>query len=122
MTIDQEIKEKELAIFVKRNQDGAIVAVSREILESGWEEIPDDAPELAAFAGTIAAGQNELSSTDLGLVRVLEDTIDLLIERGVIRFTDFPEAAQAKLLERRSLRASLRRLDLLEDEGGSEIL
>lgn len=111
-----------MAAFVKRDQDGAIVAVSRLELEGDWEKVPDDAPELTAFTGTIATGHNDLSLTDLGLVRVLEDTIDLLIERGVLRFTDFPEAAQAKLLERRSMRASLSRLDLLKAEDEEEII
>lgn len=109
-------------IFVKRDQDGAIVAVSRQQLGSDWESLAEDAQELAAFTGAIDAGQNGLASTDLGLVRVLEDTIDLLISRGVIRFTDFPAAAQAKLLERRSLRASMERLDLLKEEGEDEII
>ncbi|EKD97704.1 MAG: hypothetical protein ACD_23C00767G0001, partial [uncultured bacterium] len=33
-----------------------------------------------------------LSQTDTSLVRVLEDLIDVLITRGVIQFTDLPEA------------------------------
>ena len=108
--------------FVKRDPDGSVVAVSRWQLTTEWEEISDQAAELTAFGGTIAAGQKGLASTDLGLVRVLEDTIDLLIERGVLRFTDFPEAAQAKLLERRSMRASLRKLDLLKEEGEEDLI
>lgn len=48
-----------------------------------------------------------LNQTDVGLVRVLEDLIDALITRGVIQFTDLPQAAQAKLLERRQSRANL---------------
>jgi hypothetical protein len=47
------------------------------------------------------------------LVRVLEDLIDLLITRDVIRFTDLPLPAQEKLMERRSMRQSLGALDLL---------
>ena len=55
-----------------------------------------------------------LSESDVGLARVLEDVIDVLITRGVIQFTDLPEAAQAKLLERRETRANLsNRLQLL---------
>ena len=34
----------------------------------------------------------------------------------MIRFTDLPEAAQEKLMTRRSLRASLRELKLLDDD------
>jgi hypothetical protein len=42
--------------------------------------------------------------SDLGLARVLEDLIDLLIEKGTFMFTDLPPAAQQKLLSRRGLR------------------
>jgi hypothetical protein len=35
----------------------------------------------------------------------------------VIRFTDLPQPAQTKLLERRSVRASMRQLNLLDDQG-----
>lgn len=60
-----------------------------------------------------------LSDTDAGLARVTEDLIDILINRGLIQFTDFPPAAQAKLLERRQTRATLsRRLKLLDDDTG----
>ncbi len=57
---------------------------------------------------------NRLSQTDAELARVLEDLIDLLITRGLIQFTDLPEAAQAKLMERRQTRSTLpHRLQLL---------
>jgi hypothetical protein len=68
---------------------------------------------------------NALSQTDTSLVRVLEDLIDVLITRGVIQFTDLPEAAQAKLLERRETRASLiNPLQLLpaDDDSDNDLL
>lgn len=108
--------------FSKRVQDGPIASSSPERLEDAREPLADDVPEPAAMPSTVGTGQNELSATDLGLIRVLEDVIDLLIERGVIRFTDLPAAAQTKLLERRSMRASLQKLDLLGDEEGNGII
>jgi hypothetical protein len=64
-----------------------------------------------------------LSQTDTSLVRVLEDLIDVLINRGVIQFTDLPEAAQAKLLERRETRASLNdRLQLLPTDPNDDLV
>ena len=73
-------------------------------------------PQSPADAGQ-TAGQQTLAGTDAGLARVTEDLIDILIHRGVIQFTDFPPAAQAKLLERRQTRATLsRRLQLLDDD------
>jgi hypothetical protein len=66
---------------------------------------------------------NPLSSSDAGLARVTEDLIDLLIVRGVIRFTDLPLAAQNKLLERKETRARLSNsLDLLGDDSGNETI
>lgn len=61
-------------------------------------------------------GRQALAESDAGLARVMEDLIDVLITRGVIHFTDLPEAAQSKLLQRRQKRSTLsRRLSLLED-------
>jgi len=66
---------------------------------------------------------NALSQSDTSLVRVLEDLIDVLINRGVIQFTDLPEAAQAKLLERRETRANLsRRLQLLPTDADNDLM
>ena len=66
---------------------------------------------------------NALSQSDTSLVRVLEDLIDVLITRGVIQFTDLPEAAQAKLLERRETRASLsNRLQLLPTDPNDDLV
>ncbi|MDP3037811.1 MAG: hypothetical protein Q8N07_08770 [Rhodocyclaceae bacterium] len=52
-----------------------------------------------------------LAVSDQVMVRVLEDLIETLIHKDLIRFTDLPEAAQAKLLERRTLRRSVNALD-----------
>jgi len=72
-----------------------------------------DSPRQEADAASPASGQDDqlvasLTQSDLALVRVLEDLIDTLIERGVMQFTDLPEAAQSKLLDRRESRAALR--------------
>ena len=62
----------------------------------------------------------ELLQSDTDMVRVLEDLIDVLIDQGVIKFTDLPKPAQAKLLQRKESRANLaNRLDLIgDDEAG----
>lgn len=72
---------------------------------------PANTPDAARSA-------DALSQSDASLARVLEDLIDVLISRGVVQFTDLPDAAQAKLLERRQNRATMsNRLDLLPEEG-----
>jgi hypothetical protein len=49
--------------------------------------------------------QDFLRQLDVDLVRVLEDVVDLLVARGVFRFTDLPESAQQKLMFRKNLRS-----------------
>ena len=107
-------------VFVKRDSNSRVISVSLVETAEQRESLPLDAPELVAFTSILAGGQEKLATTDLDLVRVLEDLIDLLFKGDVIRFTDFPEAAQEKLLARRSMRSSLHSLKLLdeEEEGG----
>jgi len=82
--------------------------------------LPDEDPVPPQQADQ--KGQRELADSDSGLARVTEDLIDILILRGLIQFTDFPPAAQAKLLSRRQTRATLSRRLRLLDEHGDETL
>ncbi|MNL40461.1 hypothetical protein D3C87_1628100 [compost metagenome] len=54
------------------------------------------------------------------MIRVLDDLIQVLTQKGVIRVTDLPPAAQAKLMDRTQAREALGGLSHLidEDEGG----
>lgn len=102
-------------VFVKRNSQGQVVSVSLEADAEHTEAATSGDPAVAGFARTVM-GEDPLADSDLRLVRVLEDVIDLLIHRDVIRFTDLPQAAQAKLMERRSMRQSRGALDLLDGD------
>lgn len=117
------------ALWCRRNPEGGIVALSRQTLSAqelqadGWVEVHPNDPGVQAFLRDASSQANPLSQTDVSLVRVLEDLIDVLISRGVIQFTDLPDPAQAKLLERREARAYLaNRLDLLPDDNDSGFL
>jgi hypothetical protein len=92
--------------FVQRDEIGQIIAVFAVPAE-GLEEVSGDDPFLEDFlmqGDEEAQQRRNLIESDLGLARVLEDLIDLLIEKGAFRFTDLPDAAQNKLLSRRGLR------------------
>ena len=98
--------------YVKRDEQSRIITVNLEPGE-GMEELPSHSPELLEFMRNVGLEQGTLQESDMRLVRVLEDLIDLLIDRDVIRFTDLPLPAQEKLMERRSLRQTLGALHLL---------
>lgn len=109
-------------IYVKRDSRGRIIALGGESFvipepERGdWHPAVGDEPDVVAFTHEISRAVNPLQSTDMGLVRVLEDLVELLVERSVIRFTDLPSAAQAKLLERRGTREAMHRSSLLDED------
>ena len=69
--------------------------------------------DLAALAGA-----DGFAHLDADLIRVIEDVVDVLIDRGLLRLTDLPLDAQRKLLARKGARARLREgLDLLSPNG-----
>jgi len=113
-------------LLCRRDAEGRVVALTRqplsqdEVRAGGWAPAEAGDPAVDHFLRDVASETNPLSLTDAGMGRVTEDLIDVLIDRGVIQFTDLPAPAQAKLLQRRQTRAQLsHRLDLLA-EGGDE--
>ena len=100
--------------YVKRDEQGRVVAISLEASDGFSEELDAGSAELAAFA---AAPTSSLEETDQDFVRVLEDVVQLLIDKGIILFTDLPQSAQDKILRRQQLRSRLgERLDLIGDD------
>lgn len=110
-------------MFVKRDEQGAIVMVSREASPECREHVAPDSPELSAFLGREAAPAElqELQQSDLEFVRVLEDVIEILMDKGVISFTDFPDAARDKLMARQSMRRRVNSVGLLGDDDSDVI-
>lgn len=99
--------------YAMRNASGEIVALFAQASDNATEFVDVNLPEVRAFVGlskstTIGPEIIEhLSSSDMHMVRVLEDLLEVLIANKVILFTDLPTAAQVKLLERRSARSKL---------------
>lgn len=103
-------------MYIKRNNSGDIIALSKDSAEGFHESIASDSPELLQFIQSEkSAEQLALEQSDQTMARVLEDVVNLLVEQGVIRFTDLPEAAQNKLLARRELRGKRQGVYLLDD-------
>jgi len=99
--------------YVARNQQGAIQSLSETADATHREALAADHPDVFSFMKRHHSAASEisaLSDTDLGFIRVLDDLIDLLIEKDLLQFTELPTAAQNKLLARRSMRESLSNL------------
>ena len=109
--------------FVKRDDNGNIIALYSAAEMPGLEEVAADDPGLIDFlydGDDDAAAKKDMVDSDLGLARLLEDLIDLLIEKGAFRFTDLPYAAQQKLLACRGLRKEFTYVETLFDSDEGE--
>ena len=114
--------------FVKRDAAGRIVALYRERSDEAPEFLSSGHPEIAEFADPAASDGEPASmlQSDLEMIRVYEDLIDVLISKRVVVLTDFPTAAQEKLVRRKRLRSSLGALTEVlapgDDDGEEEAL
>jgi hypothetical protein len=96
--------------YIKRNSSGRITGIL-DRPESGSDEALDiENPEVRAY---LELARNELLSSDTETIRVIEDLVDLLVEKKLIVFTDLPRAAQKKLSERQRMRGDLDMLGYL---------
>ncbi|MBE8715784.1 tryptophan synthase subunit beta [Cellvibrio sp. KB43] len=97
-------------VYVERDQQQRLLRVSYEPFEGMNEVLAIESPELHDWLKTkeeVKARLDSLNSSDLELVRVLEDVVIVLVDRGVIQYTDLPEAARTKLDQRAIARADL---------------
>ncbi len=94
--------------YVRRNAEGRIVALLAESTADAQEVLPSGHIEVLAFLG-IDSEAAAFGTLDIDFVRVTEDLINTLIEKGLLQFTDLPSEAQRKLLARQSFRS--RRLE-----------
>ncbi|MEL0635891.1 MULTISPECIES: hypothetical protein [Marinomonas] len=96
-------------LYAKVNEEGEIIDVATsqsseykllvapndptvaELLESKFKNIETDTQEI-------------LDNSDVDMMRVIEDLIDLLSAKRIIQFTELPMAAQKKLLSRKWVR------------------
>jgi hypothetical protein len=108
--------------YVRRNEEGRIINVYDSPESGASEYLSIESEELISFltqTDDADAARVALSMSDMALVRVLEDLINTLIDKGVILFTDLPPAAREKLANREKIRDQLNDLDnLMGDDQG----
>jgi hypothetical protein len=99
-----------------------LIRVEAAAYAEATETLPADHHEIQAWYANEAVENSlkQLKQSDFEMIRVLDDLIQVLTQKGVIRVTDLPPAAQAKLMDRTQAREALGGLSQLidEDEGG----
>lgn len=106
--------------FIERDDEGRIVRVEAVAFTGMTEQSAEDTAEISEWLkvdGIRSATIQRLQQSDLDMVRVLEDLIEVLMSKGVISITDLPPAAQSKLLNRAQARQTLSGLEgLISDD------
>ncbi|MDG6778763.1 hypothetical protein QCB44_08605 [Thiomicrorhabdus sp. zzn3] len=97
-------------IFIRRNEAGEISEIDFTP-GPNLEEISLFDPQLKEFLQNNPHSEEliktVLDKLDLDMVRVIEDLIDVMIDKELLRFTDLPQPVQNKLLFKKSIRSSL---------------
>jgi hypothetical protein len=102
--------------YVLKDVAGNIKAVSlSDAAPLGGDWQPVDIAEYMQCLESAMSKVDPFRESDIHLARVLEDLIGVLIDRDVIRFTDLPEAARKRLLDRQALRSKTELSNILDD-------
>jgi hypothetical protein len=104
--------------YVQRDAQGLLVRVEPAAYAEATETLSADNYEIQAWFANAAVENSlkQLKQSDLEMIRVLDDLIQVLTQKGVIRVTDLPTAAQAKLMDRNQAREALGGLSQLIDD------
>lgn len=96
--------------YIHRTPQGAIASLAQEPSPEHDEFVAPNDAELLDFLKHSQSDEltkSLLRHSDLDLVRVVEDLVELLIAKNIILFTELPEEAQVKLLGRKQVRETL---------------
>ena len=109
--------------YVQRNTQSEIIGLLRQPSDSANEFLVASHPDVVAFLSDAAQGQESLFSpqTDLEMVRIIEDLIELLISKNVIVLTDLPMAVQKKLLLQQNRRGRFFRGVSVDEDGVKDL-
>lgn len=106
-------------LYVERARDGKITALHNSPHPNAGEQKSIMDEEILDFLHTTVSADSRkllLALSDMGIIRLLEDLIDLLIQKNIILFTELPEQAQERITERKRIRETMDSQDLMVDD------
>lgn len=106
-------------LYIERNTDGTIAAIHQTPSATTTEQktlMDEEVLEFLGKEGRLDSWVKLLSLSDVSIIRVLEDLIDLLVKKNVIMMTELPEEARDKLGERKRVRERMEHDQLMVDD------
>lgn len=112
--------------YVQRDSSGKVTALFNERPAGDAEFLLPTDPDVFLFLnsgveGSVDEDQLLLASLDSKMIRVLDDLVELLIEKQVIVFTELPVEARQKILARKKTRGRLQNLSILVGESDDTV-
>lgn len=95
-------------LYAERNKEGKIIGVSVYPTNSDQEPVSDE--ELTDFIAEETNNRTLLALIkvlDIGVIRVLDDLVDLLVKKNIILISDLPIDAQQKIAKRKVVRKQI---------------
>jgi hypothetical protein len=89
--------------YITRNAEGQVIGLLAQAATDRAEFLPPENLEVLQFLYGDAV-KGEMMALDLEFIRVIEDLIDVLVDRNILLITDLSAAVQAKLNRRRQVR------------------
>ncbi len=106
-------------LYVERDANGRITAIRHNPAANATEKKSLMDEEILEFLDRDAGSDSwvqMLSLSDISIIRILEDLIDLLIRKNIILFTDLPREAQQKIHERKQARRRVGEHNFMVDD------
>lgn len=112
--------------YVQRDSSGKVVALLQERPAEGAEFLLPSDPDIFLFLNSGAEGpadkdRLQLAHLDARMIRVVDDLVDILIEKQVIMLTDLPIEARQTILARKTTRGHLQNLSILVGESDDTV-
>lgn len=99
--------------YVSRDASGLITGIFLRSQSNATEFLPNDHPDILYFFGGALpesfknAALMDLTQSDIDFIRVIEDLIDILINKNLLTFTDLPSKVREKIINRNDARGRL---------------
>ena len=105
--------------YIERSADGKIIGLRTVVGSNSTENKSLNDEEVLDFLKDNMDSkflEGLLAHSDAGLIRLLEDLINLLTKKNIILFTELPEKAQEKIIEREQIREKMSSQNIIVEE------
>ena len=99
--------------YIERSATHEVIALFLQAPQPSAEWLSLDHPDVLAFLarsddrGAAGLPHEVLATLDRAMIRVLEDLVDVLVDKQIIQLSDLPEKARYKVMARKEFRSAL---------------